>query len=327
MARATYSIQQDQAQKTSKRPDYNPCNLFSIPRPDTDRFKPLNPDLSRRVGLGYLISLHFPEEMNRRVVDCVSGWMFAPTATSKAHLVREHLQGNIHVTGNTVIDALAATCDKLRDDSVLSAQMDSRYSWIDPSRKLILVTGHRRESFGDGFRSICTALAQLAQRSDVQIVYPVHLNPAVRDVVMTSLGNCERIHLIEPLDYLDFVWMMQHAHIILTDSGGVQEEAPFLGKPVLVMRDVTERPEAVAAGTVAIVGTNAQRITDSVARLLDDDAYRASFARRVNPYGDGIASQRIVSALLGRRFDEFGTSIPSEANTRSTVANTGDYSR
>lgn len=271
----------------------------------------------RRVPVGHVeaglrtgnLSMPFPEEMNRRVVDGVSEWMFAPTVTSRANLVREHLQGRIHVTGNTVIDALAATCDKLQNDAALAEQLSARYPWIDPTRKMVLVTGHRRESFGDGFRSICAALGQLAQRKDVQIVYPVHLNPAVRDVVMSTLGDAQRVHLIEPLDYLDFVWMMQRAHIILTDSGGVQEEAPFLGKPVLVMRDVTERPEAVAAGTVAVVGTGSERIVDSVSRLLDDADYHASFSRRINPYGDGHASARIVSSLLGRSFHEFGTEI------------------
>ncbi|MBF5007700.1 non-hydrolyzing UDP-N-acetylglucosamine 2-epimerase [Diaphorobacter caeni] len=266
------------------------------------------------------LSMPFPEEMNRRTVDGVSEWMFAPTLTSKANLLRENLQGRIHVTGNTVIDALASTCDTLQKDAVLGARMRADYPWIDPERKLILVTGHRRESFGDGFRSICAALAELSVRRDVQIVYPVHLNPAVRNVVMSSLGQCDRIHLIEPLDYLDFVWMMQRAHIILTDSGGVQEEAPYLGKPVLVMRDVTERPEAVAAGTVTIVGTRTERIHAAVTRLLDDAHYHASFARRINPYGDGKASQRIVAALLGRSFREFGAGVDESPSIPSAHA-------
>ncbi|QIL82140.1 UDP-N-acetylglucosamine 2-epimerase (non-hydrolyzing) [Diaphorobacter sp. HDW4A] len=282
----------------------------------------------RRVPVGHVeaglrtgnLSMPFPEEMNRRTVDGVSEWMFAPTLTSKANLLRENLQGRIHITGNTVIDALAATCDTLHSNDTLAAQMHANYPWIDPSRKLILVTGHRRESFGDGFRSICAALAELSKRPDVQIIYPVHLNPAVRDVVMSSLGQCNRTHLIEPLDYLDFVWMMQRAHIILTDSGGVQEEAPFLGKPVLVMRDVTERPEAVAAGTVTIVGTSTLRITEAVRRLLDDAPYHASFSRRINPYGDGKASQRIVSALMGRNFREFGAAVADGTPLPSTHA-------
>ena len=280
----------------------------------------------RRVPIGHVeaglrtgnLAMPFPEEMNRRTVDGVSKWMFAPTITSKANLLRENLQGRIHITGNTVIDALATSCATLQSNEVLATQLCTRYPWIDPGRKMILVTGHRRENFGDGFRSICAALAALSIRHDVQIIYPVHLNPSVREVVMSSLGQSERIHLIEPLDYLDFVWMMQRAHIILTDSGGVQEEAPYLGKPVLVMRDVTERPEAVAAGTVTIVGTSSQRIVEAVTRLLDDPAYHASFSRRINPYGDGKASQRIVAALLGRSFREFGTAVIDSTQATST---------
>lgn len=264
----------------------------------------------RRVRIGHVeaglrtgnLAMPFPEEMNRRVVDAIGDWLFAPTAESRGNLLRENLAGRITVTGNTVIDALAMTCAKLFPDGPLARGLATRYDWLDPQRRLMLVTGHRRESFGGGFKNIC---AELARREDLQIVYPVHLNPQVRNVVMADLAGLERVHLIDPLDYLDFVWFMQRAHLILTDSGGVQEEAPYLGKPVLVMRDVTERPEAVRAGTVALVGTDRQRIVTEVNRLLDDPTLHAAFSRRINPYGDGKASARIVDALCGRAVSEF----------------------
>lgn len=247
----------------------------------------------------------FPEEMNRRVVDVMARWLFAPTVTSRNNLLQENLQGQIHITGNTVIDALELILQKLDREPEIGEGFASRYPWLDASRRLILVTGHRRENFGDGFRQICQALGELAKRDDVQIVYPVHLNPQVRDVVMTVLGDNPNVQLIDPLDYLEFVWFMQRAHLVLTDSGGVQEEAPHLGKPVLVMRNTTERPEAVAAGTVKLVGTDSARIVQAVQAMLDDHALYAQVARSVNPYGDGNASERIVNALLGRPFTPF----------------------
>jgi UDP-N-acetylglucosamine 2-epimerase (non-hydrolysing) len=248
----------------------------------------------------------FPEEMNRRVVDSMASWLFAPTPLSRANLLAENLAGRICVTGNTVIDALAATVRRLDDDAPLAAAVAARYAWLAQDKKIVLVTGHRRENFGAGFQNVCAALARLAQRGDVRIVYPVHLNPKVRGPVMASLGGLANVHLIEPVDYLDFVWLMKRAHFLLTDSGGVQEEAPFLGKPVLVMRDVTERPEALAAGTVQLVGTDSDRIVAGAQALLDDAARYRDFARRINPYGDGHASQRIVDALCGRPVAEFG---------------------
>jgi UDP-N-acetylglucosamine 2-epimerase (non-hydrolysing) len=267
----------------------------------------------RRIPIGHVeaglrtgnLMQPWPEEMNRRVVDVMSDLMFAPTASSKANLAQEALHGRVIVTGNTVIDALNLTTARIDSDAALRDELDARFPFLDKSMPLLLVTGHRRESFGAGFANICAALADLAQTNAVQIVYPVHLNPNVRGPVQESLANARNVHLIEPLDYLGFVRLMQHASIILTDSGGVQEEAPALGKPVLVMRDVTERPEAVAAGTVRLVGTQRDSIVQAVMSLLGSEQERESFARRINPYGDGLASQRIVASLTGLPFEEF----------------------
>ncbi|MEN3930192.1 UDP-N-acetylglucosamine 2-epimerase (non-hydrolyzing) [Microvirga sp. W0021] len=253
----------------------------------------------------YDVTRPWPEEMNRRVLDVVSTKLFAPTEQSAQNLKQEKLNGEIIITGNTVIDALFLTVDKIANDPVLKSQLDEQFSFINPKNRLLLVTGHRRESFGDGFSNICKALAELSKRPDIDIVYPVHLNPNVDGPVRESLAGCHNVHLIKPLDYLLFVYLMQRSDIILTDSGGVQEEAPSLGKPVLVMRDVTERPEAVAAGCVKLVGTDKKQIIENVNQLLDDKNHYASFARKINPYGDGKASQRIVSSLLGEPFKQF----------------------
>jgi UDP-N-acetylglucosamine 2-epimerase (non-hydrolysing) len=193
----------------------------------------------------------------------------------------------------------------LQNSSTLAPRIDKRLPQLARQSKLLLVTGHRRESFGEGFSNICAALGSIAERDDVEIVYPVHLNPNVRGPVLQTLGGRKNVHLIEPQEYLPFVRLMQRADVILTDSGGVQEEAPALGKPVLVMRDVTERPEAVACGTAVLVGTEPGRIVPAVAALLDSDAARGEFMRRRNPYGDGQAALRIVSTLLGENVAEF----------------------
>jgi len=244
----------------------------------------------------------WPEEANRKLTGVLAKLHFAPTETSQANLLREGIDpNNIIVTGNTVIDALLDVVKRLDLEKALRAKAASPTAFLESSRKLILVTGHRRESFGGGFERICQALMEVAQQhSDVDVVYPVHLNPNVREPVNRLLTGIDNVHLIEPLDYLPFVHLMSRAHIILTDSGGIQEEAPSLGKPVLVMRDTTERPEAVAAGTVKLVGTDVANIVRELNRLLvDQDAYQAmSYAH--NPYGDGQACQRILEALLTR---------------------------
>jgi UDP-N-acetylglucosamine 2-epimerase (non-hydrolysing) len=202
------------------------------------------------------------------------------------------------VTGNTVIDALLWVKNKLATEETLRQEIASRFTYLDDTRKLILVTGHRRESFGIGFERICEAFADIAQRrSDVQILYPMHLNPNVREPVNRILSKIDNIILIEPQDYLPFVFLMDKAHIIITDSGGVQEEAPSLGKPVLVMRDTTERPEAIEAGTIKLVGTNSNKIVEQTLELLDDHALYRKMSSAHNPYGDGEACRRIVEKL------------------------------
>ncbi|MEZ2741869.1 non-hydrolyzing UDP-N-acetylglucosamine 2-epimerase [Paenalcaligenes hominis] len=245
----------------------------------------------------------WPEEGNRKLTGAIAALHFAPTEASRQNLVREGIaESRIAITGNTVIDALLQVINKLENDAQLQQQFQQQFDFLDPNKKLILVTGHRRESFGGGFERICQALAQTAQKHpDVQIVYPVHLNPNVQEPVKRLLGQNSNIHLIKPQDYLPFVYLMNKAHIILTDSGGIQEEAPSLGKPVLVMRDTTERPEAVEAGTVKLVGTRVEKITQELDTLLtDNDAYsRMSHAH--NPYGDGKACERIRNVLIEKQ--------------------------
>ncbi len=242
----------------------------------------------------------WPEEMNRRLTDTICDRNYAPTERARRNLLAEGVPDHaIAVTGNTVVDALLQVAERLRNEPGLAERAQAALPELDPQRRLLLVTAHRRESFGAGFDQICAALVKLAQRADVQIVFPVHLNPAIQEAVDRRLAGTPRILLLPPLDYLSFVHLMTLSHLILTDSGGIQEEAPSLGKPVLVMRDVTERPEAIEAGTAQLVGTDAETISGAAARLLDDDQAHAAMARRHNPYGDGRASERIAADLTG----------------------------
>ncbi|KAF6661754.1 UDP-N-acetylglucosamine 2-epimerase (non-hydrolyzing) [Pantoea sp. EKM101V] len=245
----------------------------------------------------------WPEEGNRKLTGHLARLHFTPTSRSRQNLLQENLaDSRIIVTGNTVIDALLWVRDRVLDDTNLNAQLAARYPFLDPEKKLVLVTGHRRESFGGGFERICSALAQIArQHPEAQIVYPVHLNPNVSEPVNRILSGIENIILIEPQEYLPFVWLMNRAWLILTDSGGIQEEAPSLGKPVLVMRDTTERPEAVDAGTVKLVGTDVATIVASVSELLSDDEAWQAMSHAHNPYGDGKACGRILQALKDNR--------------------------
>jgi UDP-N-acetylglucosamine 2-epimerase (non-hydrolysing) len=237
----------------------------------------------------------WPEEFNRRLVDLVADHLYAPTAAARENLLGESLgEKHIVVTGNTVVDALLHVKARIDQEPELQASLAARFPQIDPSKRLVLVTGHRRENFGDGFLSICKALLEISQDPDVQVLYPVHLNPNVQRPVMELLSGRPNIVLIEPVDYLAFVYLMGRSTVILTDSGGVQEEAPSLGKPVLVMRDVTERPEAVAAGVVRLVGAKAENIVRSVRETLEGP----SRTEIVNPYGDGKAAERIVREIV-----------------------------
>lgn len=242
----------------------------------------------------------WPEEGNRKLTGSLTKYHLAPTENSKTNLLKENYAAeSISVTGNTVIDALLLVKQQIENDTDLSNTLAAQFPMLDESKKLILVTGHRRESFGGGFERICEALAQTAKaHPDCQILYPVHLNPNVQEPVKRILNDVNNVHLIEPQQYLPFVYLMNRAHIILTDSGGIQEEAPSLGKPVLVMRDTTERPEAVDAGTVKLVGTDIARITSALNELLTNDESYKTMSRAHNPYGDGKACQRICDILV-----------------------------
>jgi UDP-N-acetylglucosamine 2-epimerase len=240
----------------------------------------------------------WPEEFNRVTIDALAALSFAPTDGAAANLSREYNQNSkVLVTGNTGIDALLFSAARIRNEASLRAEIASRYAFLDDRRKLILITGHRRESFGDGFQRICDGLISIAERPDVQLVYPVHLNPQVQVTVQQRLSSRPNIHLVPPVDYLDMVYLMQRADILVTDSGGLQEEGPALGKPVLVMRDVTERPEVVALGAARLVGTDPSLMRREVDVLLDDGAEYARRAVPVFPYGDGNAALRVVAAV------------------------------
>ncbi|WP_299107798.1 UDP-N-acetylglucosamine 2-epimerase (non-hydrolyzing) [uncultured Tenacibaculum sp.] len=241
----------------------------------------------------------FPEEINRSVAGSICDYHFSPTETSKNNLLRENIsKDSIVITGNTVIDALHISSEKVTSDEYLDNEISLLKNIVDDSKKMILVTGHRRENHGQGFVNICTALKEIAEKnSGVQIIYPVHLNPNVQKPVYELLSEVENIKLISPLSYPSFVWLMNQSYLIITDSGGVQEEAPSLGKPVLVMRDTTERPEAVEAGTVILVGTNTEEIVSRTQGLLNDSAMYAAMSQLHNPYGDGTACEKIVEFI------------------------------
>ncbi|ESW84488.1 MULTISPECIES: UDP-N-acetylglucosamine 2-epimerase (non-hydrolyzing) [unclassified Mesorhizobium] len=245
------------------------------------------------------INSPFPEELNRKIAGDIATWHFAPTVQARDNLIAEgKAESTIFVTGNTVIDTLLHFSSAIDADRLMNAKLAARFPFLDPSKKMILVTGHRRENFDGGIQRICTALKGLAARGDVQIVYPVHPNPNVRSVVNAELEGVPNIHLVEPQDYLPFLYLQKQSYLVLTDSGGVQEEAPSLGKPVLVMRENTERPEGIVAGTARLVGTDVEKILFNANRLLDDQAAYCGMAERHNPYGDGRASNRIVEELL-----------------------------
>lgn len=250
----------------------------------------------------------WPEEMNRRFVGMAANLHFASTEKAKDNLLQEGVDPQtIFVTGNTVVDALLSTSSTLTANDTLTANFDKQYG-IDNEKKLVLVTGHRRESFGLGFERICQAISDLSERDDIQIIYPVHLNPNVQEPVRKILSGRRNVFLVEPLEYLPFVHLMHRSYLILTDSGGIQEEAPSLGKPVLVMRDTTERPEAVDAGSVMLVGTDVRVIVDSVKTLLDEPEEYLTMSNAISPYGDGNAANRILKIILKQAADHEGKS-------------------
>ncbi|AQQ68737.1 UDP-N-acetylglucosamine 2-epimerase (non-hydrolyzing) [Microbulbifer agarilyticus] len=241
----------------------------------------------------------WPEEMNRKITGAIAEYHFAPTTLSRQNLLNESVaEEKITVTGNTIIDALIDVVRRIETDDNLSAELKSQFPFLHPDKKIVLVTGHRRENFGTGLENICHAIRELATRDDVQFVYPVHLNPRVQGPVNQMLSELDNVHLISPLTYLPFVYLMHRAHLILTDSGGIQEEAPSLGKPVLVMRDITERPEGVRAGTVKLVGTDSAKIVAGVNTLLNDEFAYEAMSAAVNPYGDGFACEKILKGIL-----------------------------
>ncbi|NLV42983.1 MAG: UDP-N-acetylglucosamine 2-epimerase (non-hydrolyzing) [Candidatus Hydrogenedentes bacterium] len=261
----------------------------------------------------------WPEEANRQMISCLADFHFAPTSRARDNLLAQGIEENrVWVTGNTVIDALDLVVARVRACAP-TLPPDFPAARLADDRLMVLITGHRRENFGGGFEAICRAVARLAERFPrCEFVYPVHLNPNVREPVARLLSGRENVHLIEPLAYEPFVWAMDRASLLLTDSGGVQEEAPHLGKPVLVMRDTTERPEAVEAGTALLVGADEERIVAACARLLEDPQARAEMAHAVNPYGDGHASERIAE-ILGNA--EFGTRKEEEITTKEHKKN------
>lgn len=241
----------------------------------------------------------WPEEMNRKITSAITDMHFAPTVAAKNNLLQEGVkEESISVTGNTVIDALLSVVAKIKTDGNLNADLAEKFNFLDSSKKMILVTGHRRENFGQGFESICYALSTLAENSELQIVYPVHLNPQVQEPVNRILAENDNIFLLPPQEYLPFVYLMDKSHFIITDSGGVQEEAPSLGKPVLVMRETTERPEAVDAGTVKLVGANRKNIVGEAEKIMFDLSEYEKMAQSHNPYGDGKAAARIVKEIV-----------------------------